>query len=73
MAFSEPRKAQITDRAYIKYSRSFAQMGLKTQRFRAIDEQDGRVYIHPDDAQRGSGEPLSVRRDVVEFLEFFES
>ncbi len=69
--FASPKSARITDLKYAQYSDAFARMGLTKQTFRAVGqtEDERQVFVHPDDVAVSVKEPLSVRRDMLEFTE----
>ncbi len=62
------RHARITDQKYAKYSGVLSSMGLEKQEFRIIGWTGSQVTVHPDDVSKPRREPLTVRRDIVEFM-----
>lgn len=68
--FTPPRQARIIDSKYQQFGSTLARMGLVKQEFRAVGETLDRsqVFVHPEDVSLlPNGEPLAIRRDIVEF------
>lgn len=69
MNLRQPARARIVDEKYRRFSDTFARMGLPTQEFRVISARNGMVIVHPEDIVPPRSEPVSVRRDMVEFVQ----
>ena len=66
--FKPPRLARIRSSEYARYSDIFARMGLESQEFRVIGENQGQVLVHPED-HLPREKDVTVRKGAVEFID----
>lgn len=67
--FEQPRNARIHPAAYNQYAQALMRMGLPSREFRAIEADDKKVIVHPEDHTSPEPEPFMLRLDIVEFLD----
>lgn len=65
------RQARIFDHKFSQYKHVLAErMGLAKQEFRALESKErDQLIIHPDDLSRPFDHPVTIRKDLVQFVD----